>query len=226
MGDSAAGATMSAANAPEPAPTDNAPDTRTPHANDASRVPRTPCPPLLGDAFPRQAFLFGVQKSSVVGRLRTIPMSCCNFITPFDDPRQRRQLLHVGGIMMPEPQGRTPRQPARGAPPAVGAHPHPALVRNPSPTSRDPDRAGRRPSMTVSSFGAGIFGSGHTCGRPRRRSSAVIGRLNWTFWAEMPRLVFTRVAIGLLQLLGHLLFILASAPGGPVGWPGLDQSYA
>ncbi len=80
--------------------------------------------------------------------------------------------------------------------------------------------------MTVSSFGAGIFGSGHTCGRPRRRSSAVIGRLNWTFWAEMPRLVFTRVAIGLLQLLGHLLFILASAPGGPVGWPGLDQSYA
>jgi len=98
VGDSAAGATRSAANAPETAPTDNAPDTRKPHANDASRVPRTPCPPLLGDALPRQAFLFGVQKSSLVGRSRTIPMRCCNFITPLGDPRQRRQLLHVSGI--------------------------------------------------------------------------------------------------------------------------------
>jgi len=98
VGDSAAGGATSAANAPGTAPTLNTTDTRTPHANDASRVPRTPCPPLLGDAFPRQAFLFGVQKSSLVGRSRTIPMRCCNFITPLGDPRQRRQLRHVSGI--------------------------------------------------------------------------------------------------------------------------------
>jgi hypothetical protein len=124
--------------------------------------------------------------------------------------------------MMPEPQGGLPVSLlAALLLPSARTHIPPWF----GTPRRDPDRAGGRPSMTVSSSDW-HFRIGPYLRSPRLRSSAVIGRLNWTFWAEMPRLVFTRVAIGLLQLLGHLLFILASAPGGPVCWPGLDQSYA